>query len=99
MQVSAGRRFYNGLSAALHLAASLYLPKSLEFGPSRGASGDLLRKDPSDACGLERVQLGVQGLAGGGGSGVADPYMCCARQYLERWSCGFVGLSLGFDVG
>jgi hypothetical protein len=43
----------------------------VEFRPDDGAGGDLLGEDPGDARGLERVGLGVEGLAGGGGAGVS----------------------------
>jgi hypothetical protein len=39
------------------------------------AGGDLLVEDPGDSRGLERVELGVQGLADGGGAGVSDPHV------------------------
>ncbi|GAB2452269.1 hypothetical protein GCM10027187_20600 [Streptosporangium sandarakinum] len=44
----------------------------VRFGADGGASGDLLGEDGGDAGGLERVESSVQGLAGGGGAGVAD---------------------------
>ncbi|GAA4602530.1 hypothetical protein GCM10023195_07820 [Actinoallomurus liliacearum] len=47
----------------------------VEFGTAGRAGGDLLRKDPCDARGLERVELGVQGLADGRGAGIADPHV------------------------
>lgn len=45
----------------------------VEFGPGGGAGRDLLGEDPGDAGGTQGVELGIQGLPGGGSAGVADP--------------------------
>jgi hypothetical protein len=47
----------------------------VELGPGGGAGGDRLGEDAGDAGGLECVELGVEGLAEGGGAGVADPHV------------------------
>ena len=50
-----------------------------ELGPGDGAGGDLLGEDPGDARRAQRVGLGVQGLADGGGASVPDPHAPAGR--------------------
>ena len=47
----------------------------VELGPGDGAGGDLLGEDPGDTRRFQRVGLGVERLADGGGAGVPDPHV------------------------
>jgi hypothetical protein len=62
----------------------------VELGPGGRAGRDLLGEDPGDARGLQRVRLGVERLADGGGAGVPDPHVP-RRRGAGRCGAGQLG--------